>query len=337
MSLPGLTEPEAERLSLIRYQLLATAEAAEAPPPINSLAINSMQDVMEAALHAAAEHLNVALPNRPDFDKLYDATAEKLGSPAELLGLRAAALALNSARVGFKHHGNQVRDETLRRHFDVAATLVNTVIELAFGTSLEQVSMLLFVQDEQARGLIEDADKHFQSGDLVAGLFRLRLAFDLIVKEYESRKSVTGWDSIFKTKPSFFPSTFDLRDMLGREGGRKLEKFQEWIQALDDLTRLGALGIDLQRYSYFDAVTPRVWYFASDSAPKPNIRFEAVTAEHYRASYLFVVDAAIRLGANDYTLMTTRGGIHRERHYNPDYVGKTDIALAEQAKSSEPT
>jgi hypothetical protein len=318
---PELSEAEAERLSLIRYQLLAAEAAVIAPPPINNLAINIMQDVVESALGAAGDHIRAEIRHR-DFDKLFDAVVTKLGSPTELVGLRAAAIALNNARVGFKHHGNQVRDETLRRHYDVAATLVNELVVSAFRMKLASVSLLLFIKDDQVRGLIEDAERIAEDGDIEEALFRLRLAFDLAVKEYELRKTVDGWHSIFETKPPFFPSVFDLQNLAGnRDGGRHLERIVQWIDSIDNLTRHGALGIDTQRYAYFNAVSPAAIYLASDHPTIKRVRFENPTQEHFRASHHFVIDSAIRLATNDYTLKpSTSEDVLRDRHFNPDYV-----------------
>lgn len=326
-SMPKLTEAETERLSLIRYQLLAAEAAVSSPPPINNLAINVMQDVVEAALGAAGDHRRAEIRHR-DFDKLFDAVVTKLGNPVELVGLRAASIALNNARVGFKHHGNLLRDETLRRHYDVASTLVNELIFLAFRVDLASVSLLLFIKDDQARGLIENAERFAEEDDLIKALFHLRLAFDLVIKEYELRKTVDGFHSIFKTKPSFFPSVFDLRDIAGgRDGGRHLERIVEWIEAIDNLTRLGALGIDTQRYAYFDAVAPTAMYLASDHPTVGSVRFENPTDEHFKASHRFVIDSAIRLATNDYTLKPSRiERILRDRHFDPNYVGPSTRA-----------
>jgi hypothetical protein len=320
---PGLTEPEAERVSLIRYQLVAAAEAVSAPPPINSLAINVMQDVVESALTAAGDHIHAAVPNRPDFDKLFDAVTTALGDPPELTGIRSAAIALNNARVGFKHHGNRVSDETLRRHFDVASAIVEALVDKAFALKLDDVSMLLFIKDEQVRDLIEDAEKRSKTGDLTGALWCLRLAFDLVVAEYTSRKSVNGHHSVFETKPSFYPSMFDLEREFGRKGRDVLEKVSEWVSSLDRLTRYGALGIDLQRYAYFDAVAPKARYVIGDVPAMPFVQFEQVTADHVSASLLFVIDTAIRMSANDYTLREIRRVLPRKRYDPSRYDAET--------------
>ena len=166
-------------------------------------------------------------------------------------------------------------------------------------------------------------------------MFRLRLAFDLVVLEYQSRKSVDGWNSVFETKPSFYPSTFDFKRELGQKGGEYVEKVGKWVESLDQLTRLGALGVDLQRYAYFDAVAPVVHQYLNDEPPTFYVRFEELNDEHYAASYLFVVDTAIRLGANDYTLRHTNRGINRERAFNPEYISKTEAAAPVEVTAVE--
>ncbi|KAA9108050.1 hypothetical protein [Microbacterium rhizomatis] len=321
MTEQSLTEAEAERLSLIRYQLLSAQEALSAPPPISSLSINVMQDVVESTLSAAGDHIRAEVRNR-DFDKLFDAVVSKLGNPAELVGLRAPAIALNNARVGFKHHGNHVRDETLRRHMDVSVTLVSELVQAAFDVDLNEVSMLLFVRDDQVRLLVQSADEVGKSGNLIDGLFRLRLAFDLAVQEYELRKTYDGWHSVFDTKPAFYPSVFDLERFAGREGGRHLERMTDWIDALATTVKLGAIGVDLQRYAYFDSVAPSAIYMGSDHPTHSRVRFENPTQQHFDDAYRFVVDTVIYLAANDYTLTPNRHRqIYRDRHFDPEYEG----------------
>lgn len=313
-----MTTAEAERLSLIRYQLLSAAEMVRQPPPINSLAINPLQDVVEATLAAVAEHVLADVKARPDFDKLFDAVVGKLGSPPELTGLRAPAIALNNARVGFKHHGNQVRDETLRRHYDVAATLVHELIRVGFAVSLDDVSMLLFIPHEGVRAFIERAEARAQENDLTGALTYLRSAFDLAVDDYSNRKSLDGWYSIFRSEPI----TRTNVSPFGNQGWEKpYDELQKWMQAIDTRVRLSAIGVDLGRYSYFDAVAPSFRYmWHSGRGPLVHVRFENPTDEHYKASYLFVVDTAIRLSVHDFNLTPVRLAKHRPQDaYDPEF------------------
>ena len=162
--------------------------------------------------------------------------------------------------------------------------------------------------------MIDSADRMRSCNDLPEALFRLRLAFDLAIREYESRKTYDGYRSVFETKPSSYPSVFTLKDIDG------LEKLSEWIERVANTVKLQAFGVDLQRYAYFDSVAPVALYFASDSPTRKYVRFEEPTQQHYSDSYHFVVDSAIKLSANDYTLTPAfRGVPNRERLFDPNY------------------
>ncbi len=322
-----ITEAEIERLSLIRYQLLVSAEQVRQPPPINVLAINSMQDVVESALGAVAEHVRADVKARSDFDKLLDAVTLKLGSPPELAGMRSSAIALNNARVGFKHHGNQLRDETLRRHYDVAVTLVHELVRVAFGTELDDISMLAFVKHEDVRKFIEKADEFAQKNDIINALSYLRSAFDLAVDDYANRKSLDGWRSIFDVSPR--SSTHVSGGDWGWE--RPFREFQGWVEALDKRVKLSAMGIDLSRYAYFDAVAPTHTRLASDErGPHAHVRFENPTGEHYEASYIFVVDSAIRLAASDFNLARAADKVRPVETYDPGFKSEKYLRDAEK-------
>jgi len=314
---PQMTTAEAERLSLLRYQLLSATELLNAPPPINTLAINAIQDLVESTLAAVGEHVRAEVKARSDFDKLFDAVVDKIGSPSGLAGLRSAAVALNNARVGFKHHGNQVRDETLRRHHDVAVTLVHELVHHGFGVHLDDVSLLIFVPHRGVRGFLEKAASLHQENEMVRAMSYLRAAFDLSVDDYANRKSVDGRSSIFRVGPAR-ASHFSSAGRMGWE--RPLEDLQNWVAELDARVRLTAVGVDLSRYAYFDAVAPTATYLLSDErGPATRVRFKGLTDDHYKASYLFVVDTALKLSARDFNL---RAVTHQSRQiaaYDPEF------------------
>lgn len=315
-----MTPAEVDRLSLIRYQLLSATEALQQPAPINSLAINLMQDVVESTLGAVGEHIRAEIKARSDFDKLFDAVVGKLGAPAELTGLRSAAVALNNARVGFKHHGNQVRDETLRRHHDVAVTLVHGLVHVGFGIELDEVSMLSFIYHDGVRGFLEKAEALRAENELIRALSYLRAAFDLAIDDYANRKSVDGWYSIFKVEPGLTShiSTFNRTGWEEPYG-----KLREWVKGLDARIRLAAIGVDLSRYAYFDAVAPVLTYLIGDErGPAMSVRFENVTDDHFRASYLFVVDTAMKLASHDFNLVAIKPTRRSVQGYDPEFFSE---------------
>ena len=313
------SESEIERLSLIRYHLQSAGEMLKQPAPINTLAINALQDVVESTLAAVAEHARAEVKPRSDFDKLFDVVVARLGSPSELAGLRAPALALNNARVGFKHHGNQVRDETLRRHHDVTVTLVDELVRFGFGIALDDVSMLVFVPNHEVRAFVERAEAHAAANELTDALSFLRSAFDLATHDFASRKSLDGWHSIFDIgSRSVHHASIDR---MGWE--RPVDELQGWVEALDRRVKLSAMGVDLARYSYFDAVAPKhtnMWH--GGRGPIVTIKFDNPSDADYRASYLFVVDTVIRLGASDFNLSSVRERARPAEAFDPTFFSE---------------
>lgn len=321
------SEAEIERLSLIRYHLQSAAEMIEQPAPINTLAINSMQDVLESTLAAVAEHTRAEVKPRSDFDKLFDSVVTRLGAPSELAGLRAAALALNNARVGFKHHGNQVRDETLRRHYDVTVTLVDELVRHGFGIALGDVSMLIFVQNHDVRAFVERAEAHAAANELTEALSLLRSAFDLATDDFASRKSLDGWNSIFDVGPRM--SHHGSNDRMGWD--KPVEEIRGWVEALDQRVRLSAMGVDLGRYSYFDAVAPEhtnMWH--GGRGPLVTVKFDNPSDADYRASYLFVVDSVIRLHASDFNLSSAGDRARPAEAFDPTYFSERYLQQVEE-------
>lgn len=112
---------------------------------------------------------------------------------------------------------------------------------------------------------------------------------------YQQSKRDYPGRPLIRTKPSFLPSVFEIRD----HGGKIGEKAFEWLENLDRWLRILVLGIDVQEYTFFLAYTPGVdmmnnrahlnWRPGSD-----------LSDEVFRRCRHFVVESAIRLGRRDF-------------------------------------
>lgn len=292
VSVKVLAPAHVEWLSLIRYQARQGDEQSRAPLPLSTLSINVMQDAVEALLNLIAEHNDIELRRRTVFDQLFDDVAARF--PA-LAHHRAPLLALNTARVGFKHYGNEVRETTIERRRGDAMDFMVDATRVALGQDFESISMTAFVRDSQARGNVEAASTMWTSGDSIGALSQLRLGFDRLVRDYEMRKVWHQGKSLFSTEPTFRPSG------LGNPFDDKSEAhIVKWIEAIDERQKLLALGVDLLRYVYFDAHAPGVTYVASGEALLHSTDTAPVGDEVFNRCYRFVIDTALRLGADDY-------------------------------------
>jgi hypothetical protein len=74
---PGpLSKPHTEWLTLIRYQTRQADDQSRQPPPLATLAINGLQDAVEAMLSLVCEHHSIAYRNT-EFLVVFDAVIKE--------------------------------------------------------------------------------------------------------------------------------------------------------------------------------------------------------------------------------------------------------------------
>jgi hypothetical protein len=179
-----LSPHEAEWLSLVRYQALSAVELSRQPSPLGGTAINGLQDAVEAFLRLCVEHLHVTVSPRSEFLQVFDAVDQHPSVNGALGGHRAGLLALNQARVGFKHHGNVPSPATMERARVNAQAFLDEACQLALDQRFDDVSLTAFVRDQEARQLVEAASTAWANGDADGAMVSLRLAFDRLVRSY---------------------------------------------------------------------------------------------------------------------------------------------------------
>jgi|GEM_PF-4210256 hypothetical protein len=251
-----LKREHVEWLSIIRYQSDLAENQAKDPEPLNAISISTIHDAVESMLGLIAEVHQVATPNK-DFAKLFDAVSNHIKTQScDLSGHRSAMIALNNARVAFKHHGNQSNKQTIDRHIANGLNFLADAAEQGLNTPFAEVSLLGFVRDPKVREYIYRAD-NCSSGaveDRMLAFEYLRLGFETLAQGYQQSKSYYPGRPLITTKPSFLPSVFEIRN----HGGKVGEKAFKWLENLDSWVRILVLGIDVQEYTFFLAYTPEL-------------------------------------------------------------------------------
>lgn len=286
---------EAERLSLIRYQLLLAEKQVEQPSPLNSIALGTMQDSVESMLALVIEKRLLQTKNTNEFVHLFDVVSSSFSDESQIPGFRSSMIAMNKARVSFKHHGNQVEVVTIARHLSNSSDLLNQLCIEVFNLRIQEVSLLLFVRDEKARSHLQQSESLWNSSKYAEALDELKLAFDQIVRDYDSRKSWSPGRGLFSTRPSFLPSTIERK-----AAGNTVQKAYEWLESIDDWVKILALGVDMRRYAFFNAYAPHVMYAMNG---KPFIsRRDGIqlTDEIYSKCFKFVIDTALAFREDDF-------------------------------------
>ncbi len=204
-----------------------------------------------------------------------------LGDVPALAVHRSRMVALNAARVAFKHHGNFLDRMTIDRHRASADTFLEYAALQALANPLDHVTMSELVGDSQARRQIEAADQEW-------------LAFDRVIKDYGDRKVWAPGFSLFELRPQPWPHRQRGED-------RRIGQMEDWLEAFDRRMKLLSFGVDMMRYAYLEAHAPALLHMLSGEV-RLGIAAHAppITDEVYRRCQRFVIDTALHLGDGDY-------------------------------------
>jgi len=159
---------------------------------------------------------------------------------------------LNKVRVGLKHSGilpSRAEIEGLR------ASVTNFFEEntlIAFGIPFGEISMVSLVSSEEARKLLQSAEKKIVGGNIEDAFPDLALAFYHIVDEHEQSQR-----NRFGESPYSFETHFHKLRSIPLVGG-SLSEIVNAIDQLCDALRILALGLDYKRYVRFSRLTPAV-------------------------------------------------------------------------------
>jgi len=179
---------------------------------------------------------------------------------------------------------------------------------LVFGVALDDTSLIEFVNPDSSRQRLKDAQGQIQSGDTLAALDNIALAFTEMIADYEDRKR-----NQYHMSPFFFGQSMTFLDsfFMGlsrssseRKLGEFVDKVKESIEAMQSAIKMLALGIDYRKYSKFKMLTPHLtrvisgnWvihrHFEEEQKP---------SQEEARFCIDFVIESALALAEFDYTV-----------------------------------
>lgn len=290
-----LTSEHLRWLTLIRYQARMAEEQSAMPAPLSTLSIGGFQDCVEAMLVLVAEHRNIPLRRLTEFDKLFDDVAACF---SDLTYHRSPLTALNRARVGFKHNGNEAAPSTIERSRVSAMNFLAEASQLCLDQDFDAISLAKLITYSDVRLAVESAEQRWRAGDRHQAMLGLRQAFMTLMNTYEqaNRSEARG---LFSSRPrgSSAHQAARMRTLaeFGAFGSEHDDHRDRWLQNLDDRVKLLALGVDTRRYAYLDTHAP-LREFRPDLDEGP---FE-VTDEVFNRCHRFVVDTALRLAADDF-------------------------------------
>jgi hypothetical protein len=195
--MPATTVSVTKRLMLARYLFNQANNNANSNREVGAFAaVNMLQDAIEIFLLSAAGHLNIVLGRRTEFEQYLDKVSEALGDTK--LPFRQRLIEINKVRVLSKHDGISPNPIELKGHLHDAREFFGLACKLIFQKDFWTVSLLDQLQDGEAKSLIEEAGRLYESCEYLECLTSCRKVMFI---EFESKFDVQPYTTGFIPPP----------------------------------------------------------------------------------------------------------------------------------------
>jgi len=295
------------RLAFVKYLYSNALKQSKAPAPLNAASILGMHDAAEFFLGLACEHLNTGKTDFAFMD-YWEIINKKLASSE--LQQKVAMGRLNKARVALKHHGALPSSLNIEAHRATITNFFQDNVPLVFEKTLDEISLVEFVNPESARQKLKLAQEFIQKEEIKPALENVAAAFEEMIYDYEARKREFYRSPYFFGEEMTFLSSFhmDLDESMTGSGrlSEFVDKVKESIEEIQSAIKILALGIDYRKYAKFKQIVPSVsrvinghisiWWHRSA---------EGLTIEDVNFGIDFVIEASLALSDFDYTVEKT--------------------------------
>lgn len=277
------TKPALQRLVFIRHLVRLADEQSLGPYPMSCAAFLTWHDAVELTLQLLCEHKGVH-PGDPPFMKYFEILEASF--PPDGVPEKARMRRLNDARRGLKHGGIPPAEHVLDECRDIVSAFFEATVPLAFGMSLDAISLAHLVGVPAAREALLQAQADRQEGRLSDALTQLSLAFAHVLAAHEIPLEDYGIHG------DWMRSSED-EDV--RRISDDLMSMQKALSRVEQELAMLRYGIDTRHLGVFHSLTPTTRFAAAGNpffmgmgSPNPTVE-EVVFCED------FVVDAALRI------------------------------------------
>lgn len=310
-----------KRLGYIRVLYDQAVVQSQGPSPLNFSAVLAFHDVMEYFFVLAVAHMgaNQSINLRDPFAD----NAKRLRAPdgGKMSNLDAVHR-VGHDRNGFKHNGSVPGLDQIEQARRDATMFLEGNCPRFFAVDFNDISMLHIVPQIAVRDHLQRGRDAAGASDLDTAMSHVTLAFHRLLSDWGQGKHLPG-DSFRRSHLDLSvydsgrrrqaldrvsrPRDQDTRhafDSLVREVSKAFEETDSMIAALRHALLIQVAGIDAARYARFAMVTPKVSVtYGGDASTYPSTGSSLhTTIANYRFCEEFVVDSALRLAKNDFTL-----------------------------------
>lgn len=301
-----MLDPSAtRRLAFIKYLYRVGVQQSKAPEPLANAALLTFHDAVELFLQLSAEHLNADVKKNQEFIGYWPLISQRMES-GKSLSQQESMRRLNAARVSLKHSGTHPSKADLEAFRATTFNFFEDNVYAIFGVHLSDISLIAFVQPENARLRLQCAERLMVESRFDEASSEVAIAFDEMISDYETRKrdrfhrSPFAFGKNMGHKPSFELRSIAQGDLGGCEIARYLDNLHESISAMQKAMRVIAFGIDFRRYSRFQSFTPSLIRTLDGTYHVHDISEGRRSNEMLQFCVDFVIESAIQLRDFDY-------------------------------------
>lgn len=289
-----------KRLAFIKALYSSGVSQSQQPEPLSSMSILSFHDSVELFLQLSSEYIG-APKKQPNFLEYWSVISDKM--KVGELQHEIAMSRLNKSRSALKHHG------TLPSKLDIESFRASTTnffednTQLIFDTSFSKISLIELVQPEEVKNFLSKASDCLEGNDIQGALREIALSFGSLIQSFESNKKASFYSSPFQLGQDLSFIDSDLPESL-QCGDNDLRNYMyqitETLKALQDATKILAIGIDYRKYGRFKYFMPNVSMFPGNFYVTGTRGSQACTIEDAKFCFDFVIETAILLNENNY-------------------------------------
>ena len=292
------------RLAKIKYLYKTGIEQSKQVGTFAGFSILSFHDSAEMFLLLVLEEKG---DPRPRNERNKEIAFMKYWDYYEDLTLKESMNNLKERRRNIKHKGLFPSSSDIE---ESRITITNFFKENTlnqFGIDFDTISISDLIVYQNIKDYVDKAESFLCHGNIYKCLVNAKIGFEELLATYESDK-IQWRESIFSVGEKVGK---DYRNLVSsnKEGLRWFEQVTKTSNAVRDILKISALGIDYRKYALFDFITPKVLQTCNIDGGK----YVAEDLEHFemtksikpedcRFCIDFVIDSALKLQEFQFSL-----------------------------------
>lgn len=286
------------RLAFAKYLIQKGNQEAQHSEPLSSVAILNYHDALELAFDLILEDKEIN-SKKLSFMEYFDKTNEWLKNNGKTeIGLRPSLEKLKNLRVNIKHKGLFPSKMDIQESEFTVKALFEELCKNVYDLNVDDISLINLIENERVRNYLSEATEQYLV-DQKASIENLSLAFEFLLKDYESSKAKF---------PTMSPFYFG-KDMSFYRGGsvdpfsRFKNDTQESIETIKKVLKILAFGLNYNKYIKFRLLIPETEWYGIPTVPHVHLSENTnITQFDLQFCINYIIECALKLQEFDFEI-----------------------------------